>query len=72
MIINKCSDEGRVSREEALKLLLDEDLLTLGAKADKIRRSYHPDNLVTFVVDRNINYTNVLQHVESTFRIIAI
>lgn len=58
---NKSSNEERVGREKALRLLLDEDLITLGISADKIRRSYHPDNLVTFVVDRNINYTNVCE-----------
>lgn len=51
----------RISREEALKLLLKEDLLALGTAADTIRRSYHPDNRVTFVVDRNVNYTNICE-----------
>jgi cyclic dehypoxanthinyl futalosine synthase len=58
---NKCSNEGRVGRQQALDLLLEEDLIRLGASADTIRRSYHPDNLVTFVVDRNINYTNICE-----------
>lgn len=40
-------------------MLLNEDLLVLGSVADQIRRNFHPDNLVTFVVDRNINYTNI-------------
>jgi len=57
--LDKIVNKGRVEREEALNLLLHEDLLTIGAQADKIRRSFHRDNLVTFVVDRNINYTNV-------------
>ena len=34
-------------------------LLELGAEADRIRREKHPHNTVTFIVDRNINYTNV-------------
>lgn len=59
MELNKSVNEGRIGKEEALNLLLNENLLTLGMAADKIRRSYHPDHLVTFVVDRNINYTNV-------------
>lgn len=50
---------ARIDRSEALKLLLDEDLLALGTAADAIRRNYHPDNMVTFVVDRNVNYTNI-------------
>ncbi|PYP66247.1 MAG: hypothetical protein DMD26_08455 [Gemmatimonadetes bacterium] len=34
-------------------------LLELGAEADRVRREKHPRNIVTFIVDRNINYTNV-------------
>jgi len=35
------------------------DLLTLGELAGAIRRRLHPERLVTFIVDRNINYTNI-------------
>lgn len=48
-------------RAEALELLLHGDLLKLGQWADSIRRRLHPDNRVTFVVDRNVNYTNVCE-----------
>jgi cyclic dehypoxanthinyl futalosine synthase len=34
-------------------------LVELGAAADQVRQEQHPDNVVTFIVDRNINYTNV-------------
>ena len=34
-------------------------LLELGAEADRVRQRLHPDNTVTYIVDRNINYTNV-------------
>jgi cyclic dehypoxanthinyl futalosine synthase len=34
-------------------------LVELGAEADRVRQEQHPDNVVTFIVDRNINYTNV-------------
>lgn len=34
-------------------------LLELGAEADKVRKALHPDGVVTYIVDRNINYTNV-------------
>ena len=34
-------------------------LLELGAEADRIRTALHPHNTVTYIVDRNINYTNV-------------
>lgn len=48
-------------RSEALGLLLHGDLLQLGRWADAIRRRLHPDKQVTFVVDRNVNYTNVCE-----------
>jgi cyclic dehypoxanthinyl futalosine synthase len=48
-------------RSEALELLLNEDVLQLGRWADSIRQRLHPDNRVTFVVDRNVNYTNVCE-----------
>ena len=48
----------RISAEEALRLYEEEDLVSLGRAADEMRCRLHPDNLGTFVVDRNINYTN--------------
>ncbi len=50
---------GRLTRDDALALLRDEPLLALGRKADAVRQRLHPGGMVTFVVDRNINYTNV-------------
>lgn len=51
----------QLTREEALYLLQNADLLELGKAADSIRRRLHPENLVTFVVDRNVNYTNICE-----------
>ena len=50
-----------IDRKQALELLVHGDLLQLGKWADAIRRRLHPDNRVTFVVDRNVNYTNVCE-----------
>ncbi len=49
----------RISKEEAKVLYEQIDLPTLGYLADQVRRRKHPDNVVTFVIDRNVNYTNV-------------
>jgi cyclic dehypoxanthinyl futalosine synthase len=49
----------RVSREEAIALLRDGELLELGGLADAVRRRLHPEGVVTYIIDRNINYTNV-------------
>jgi cyclic dehypoxanthinyl futalosine synthase len=60
-IIHKAATGELLSRQEALRLLIDGDLLQLGRLADNIRKKLHPDNLVTFVVDRNVNYTNICE-----------
>jgi cyclic dehypoxanthinyl futalosine synthase len=48
----------RLSLSEA-HTLWDLDLLTLGRWANFVRRCRHPEAQVTYVVDRNINYTNI-------------
>src|SRR4029453_19468717 len=49
----------RVSRDEAVALLRDGELLELGVLADAVRERKHPEGVVTYIIDRNINYTNV-------------
>jgi cyclic dehypoxanthinyl futalosine synthase len=34
------------------------DLIGVGMEADAVRRKLHPDGIVTYIIDRNINYTN--------------
>jgi cyclic dehypoxanthinyl futalosine synthase len=34
-------------------------LVELGAEADRVRQRLHPENIVSYIIDRNINYTNV-------------
>ncbi|WP_124331457.1 cyclic dehypoxanthinyl futalosine synthase [Desulfonema ishimotonii] len=58
-VIEKASAHKRLTEDEALLLLREASLLTLGSLAHRIRLKRHPEPLVTFVVDRNINYTNV-------------
>lgn len=58
-IFKKISNGERISEDEALNLLKNGDLLELGQYADQVRRRLHPENRVTFVIDRNINYTNI-------------
>src|SRR4029453_2187477 len=55
----KIEDGIRLSREEGVALLRDADLLELGALADSVRWRKHPEPVVTYIIDRNINYTNV-------------
>jgi len=49
----------RLSREEGVALLREGELLELGLLADAVRQRKHPDGVVTYIIDRNINYTNV-------------
>jgi len=49
----------RLSDKEFLDLAASADLYELGFRADEIRRQKHPGNLVTYVIDRNINYTDI-------------
>ncbi|UCG14760.1 MAG: dehypoxanthine futalosine cyclase [Deltaproteobacteria bacterium] len=49
----------RLTREEALILWEKADFYTLAALANHRRLILHPEPVVTYVVDRNINYTNI-------------
>lgn len=48
-----------MNRQEALRILEEADLLAIGQLADRMRRWLHPEKIVTFVVDRNVNYSNI-------------
>ncbi len=49
----------RLTPEMAMSVLRDADMLELAAAASAMRARLHPEREVTFIVDRNINYTNV-------------
>ncbi len=49
----------KVTADEGARILRDAPLFELGRAADAVRRRLHPDGVVTYIVDRNINYTNV-------------
>jgi cyclic dehypoxanthinyl futalosine synthase len=46
-------------QQDLLDFFTNAPLLELGAEADRIRKALHPEGVVTYIVDRNINYTNV-------------
>ncbi len=58
-IQEKVLDGVRVTSDEAVQLYRALDLPELGALADTARQRKHPSNVVTYIIDRNINYTNV-------------
>ena len=47
-----------ITREQALDYFHSPDLIGLGMEADQLRRRLHPEEVVTYIIDRNINYTN--------------
>lgn len=51
--------EHRLTAREGLALLRGAPLLALGAGAGRMRERLHPEGEITFIVDRNVNYTNV-------------
>ena len=51
-----------LTEKEGIDLLTHEDILTLGKMAAQKRQELHPGNIVTFIVDRNINYTNICEN----------
>ncbi|GAA2510519.1 cyclic dehypoxanthinyl futalosine synthase [Pilimelia columellifera] len=58
-ILRRAADGGRISADEALLLYTEAPFHALGEAADAVRRRRYPDNIVTYLIDRNINYTNV-------------
>lgn len=58
-ILQRGADGGRITPEEALLLYTEAPFHALGEAADAVRRRRYPDNIVTYLIDRNINYTNV-------------
>jgi cyclic dehypoxanthinyl futalosine synthase len=51
--------ERRLTADEALELLEHADMLRLAAAATAVRDRLHPGHEATFIVDRNVNYTNI-------------
>jgi cyclic dehypoxanthinyl futalosine synthase len=58
-IADKVMNGGRVDRAEALELYRHAPTHLLGRLADAIRVRKHPGRVVTYIIDRNVNYTNV-------------
>jgi cyclic dehypoxanthinyl futalosine synthase len=58
-LLDRAADGGRISPAEALRLYTEAPLHALGQAADVVRRRRFPDNIATYIIDRNINYTNV-------------
>src|SRR5437899_484728 len=58
-ILDRALAGERLSAADCTAVVASYDVARSGAAADEIRRRRHPDNVVTYIIDRNINYTNV-------------
>jgi cyclic dehypoxanthinyl futalosine synthase len=58
-VVDKALEGERITDEEALTLLRSRDLVAVGRVADELRNRKIDKRRVTFIVDRNVNYTNV-------------
>jgi len=58
-LASKVRAGGRLDRDEALELYRHAPTSLLGSLADDVRSRKHPDRIVTYIIDRNVNYTNV-------------
>jgi cyclic dehypoxanthinyl futalosine synthase len=58
-VLERVLDGERLSDDDALALLESRDLVAVGRVANEIRGRKHDPSRVTFIVDRNLNYTNV-------------
>jgi len=58
-ILEKALAGQRISPDEALELFSTTDILLLGNVASRLARKKRADKTITYIVDRNINYTNV-------------
>ena len=58
-IIDEFLVGSRLSDDQFLQLYSEADLYQLGYLADELRKKKHPEKVVTYVIDRNINYTDI-------------
>lgn len=58
-ILDRVLAGERMTIDECTQLLESYDVAAMGTAADEIRARRHPGNIVTYIIDRNINYTNV-------------
>jgi cyclic dehypoxanthinyl futalosine synthase len=58
-IVDSVRQGGRLAGNDALYLYRHAPTGLLGRLADEVRARKHPDGIVTYIIDRNVNYTNV-------------
>jgi cyclic dehypoxanthinyl futalosine synthase len=57
--LEKAAAGDRLSHDEAVALYVEAPTHILGRLADQARARKHPGRVVTYIIDRNVNYTNI-------------
>ncbi len=57
-ILTKALNGERLTMEDAVRLYESDEIEKMGAAANEITKKWHPDPVTTFVIGRNVNYTN--------------
>src|SRR5213594_3070660 len=58
-LLDRIARRERLENEEWARVIEEAGTEDLRRLADGLRREFHPDDVVTYVVDRNINYSNI-------------
>src|SRR5919199_1306394 len=58
-ILDRALTGERLTVDDCTSLLESDDFVRIGLAADEVRKRFHPDGVVTYIIDRNVNYTNV-------------
>src|SRR5438445_2661181 len=58
-VLEKALDGERITEAEAVALLRSRDLVSVGRAANELRRRKTDPERITFIIDRNLNYTNI-------------
>ncbi|HEV2882699.1 MAG TPA: cyclic dehypoxanthinyl futalosine synthase [Pyrinomonadaceae bacterium] len=58
-ILERALAGERLTAADCTALLESDDIARIGVAADEMRKRRHPSGIVTYIIDRNINYTNV-------------
>lgn len=58
-LLERIARRETLAQDDWLRVINDAATEDLRRLADDLRKQYHPDDVVTYVVDRNINYSNV-------------
>ena len=57
-ILDRARAGERLTSADCTALLESHDIARIGVAADEVRQRKHPSGMVTYIIDRNINYTN--------------